>query len=72
MDEEMVKRWNEVVRPNDKVYHLGDVVIARKNLHILGRLNGKQRLIRGNHDIFSTSDFFAHFDEIYGVRVLMI
>jgi len=70
MDEEMVKRWNEVVRPNDKVYHLGDVVIARKNLHILGRLNGKKRLIRGNHDIFSTSDFFAHFDEIYGVRVL--
>jgi calcineurin-like phosphoesterase family protein len=38
MDEEMVKRWNETVRPNDKVYHLGDVVINRKSLQILERL----------------------------------
>ncbi len=27
MDEEMVRRWNDCVRPSDKVYHLGDVVI---------------------------------------------
>ena len=40
MDEEMVKRWNETVRPNDKVYHLGDVVINRKALKIMSRLNG--------------------------------
>ena len=40
MDEEMVKRWNETVRPNDKVYHLGDVVIIRKALKTLHRLNG--------------------------------
>ena len=40
MDEEMVKRWNETVRPNDKVYHLGDVVINRKALSIMSRLNG--------------------------------
>lgn len=70
MDEAMVERWNAIVRPQDKVYHLGDVVIARKSLHILGRLNGKKRLIRGNHDIFGTDDFYAYFDEIYGVRVL--
>jgi len=24
-DLELVKRWNSVVAPNDKVYHLGDV-----------------------------------------------
>lgn len=70
MDEEMVKRWNEVVRPCDKVYHLGDVVINRKKLEVLGRLNGKKRLIRGNHDIFPTKDYLKYFDEIYGVRVL--
>ncbi len=45
MDEEMVKRWNETVRPNDKVYHLGDVVINRKALKIMSRLNGDKVLI---------------------------
>jgi calcineurin-like phosphoesterase family protein len=47
MDEHMVKAWNETVRPNDKVYHLGDVVINRKALKTLGRLNGDKVLIRG-------------------------
>jgi len=50
MDEEMVKRWNERVRPNDKVYHLGDVVINRRALDIMSRLNGDKVLIRGNHE----------------------
>jgi calcineurin-like phosphoesterase family protein len=71
MDEEMVKRWNEVVRPDDKVYHLGDVVINLKKLPIMHRLNGNKRLIRGNHDIGKTKDYIeAGFKEIYGVRVL--
>ena len=70
MNEEMVSRWNAVVRPHDKVYHLGDVVINRKFLPILDRLNGKKRLVRGNHDIFPTKDYLKYFEEIYGVRVL--
>ena len=70
MDEEMVKRWNDRVRPNDKVYHLGDVVINRKSLSILGRLNGDKVLIRGNHDIFILSDYTAHFRDIRGYHVM--
>ena len=46
MDEEMVRRWNDRVGPNDKVYHLGDVVINRKALPIMDRLNGDKVLIR--------------------------
>ena len=57
MDEAMVKLWNDRVRPNDKVYHLGDVVINRKSLSILDRLNGDKVLIRGNHDIFKLEDY---------------
>ena len=70
MDEEMVKRWNETVRPNDKVYHLGDVVINRKALKTLGRLNGEKVLIKGNHDIFKLSDYLPYFKNIRGYHVM--
>ena len=70
MDEFMVKSWNERVRPNDKVYHLGDVVINRKFLPILGRLNGDKVLIRGNHDIFKLEDYTEYFRDIRGYHVM--
>ena len=70
MDEEMVKRWNETVRPNDKVYHLGDVVINRKALKILDRLNGDKVLIKGNHDIFKLGDYIPYFRDIRGYHVM--
>jgi len=70
MDEEMVKRWNDTVRPNDKVYHLGDVVINRKALKTLGRLNGEKVLIKGNHDIFKLSDYLPYFKDIRGYHVM--
>lgn len=70
MDEEMVKRWNEKVKPNDKVYHLGDVVINRKALNILRRLNGDKVLIKGNHDIFKLEDYTEHFRDIRGYHVM--
>lgn len=70
MDEEMVKRWNEVVKPTDKVYHLGDVVINRRALTILNRLNGDKVLIRGNHDIFKIKDYLPYFRDVRGYHVL--
>lgn len=68
MDEEMVKRWNSVVSPSDKVYHLGDVAMKKQFLPILSRLNGKKTLIKGNHDIFETRDYLKYFSEVHGVR----
>ena len=70
MDEAMVKLWNERVRPNDKVYHLGDVVINRKALSIMGRLNGDKVLIRGNHDIFKMEDYTKYFRDIRSYHVM--
>jgi calcineurin-like phosphoesterase family protein len=70
MDEEMVKRWNDTVGPNDKVYHLGDVVINRKALAIMDRLNGDKVLIRGNHDIFRLSDYTPYFRDVRGCHVM--
>lgn len=72
MDETMVERWNAVVRPQDTVYHLGDVVINKKSLHHVKRLNGKKRLVRGNHDIFKDEDYReVGFESLYGVRVFV-
>jgi calcineurin-like phosphoesterase family protein len=70
MDEEMIKRWNETVRPNDKVYHLGDVVINRKALKTLHRLNGDKVLIRGNHDIFRDDEYRLFFRELRAYHVM--
>ena len=53
MDEALVDNWNSVVKPGDKVYHLGDVTFSSKENYIKNihkRLNGKKRLIVGNHD----------------------
>ena len=70
MDEEMVKRWNETVKPTDKVYHLGDVVINRKALKIMHRLNGDKILIKGNHDIFKPEDYAPHFRDVRAYHVM--
>ena len=70
MDDEMVRRWNDRVRPNDKVYHLGDVVINRKALKTLSRLNGDKVLIRGNHDIFPDVEYREYFRELRAYHVM--
>lgn len=69
MNEEMVRRWNSVVSPSDTVYHLGDVVINKKFLPILNRLNGKKKLIMGNHDIFGFKEYAKYFYDIVAYRV---
>lgn len=69
VDELMVENWNKVVRPEDKVYHLGDVAIARRNLSFMKRLNGKKCLIKGNHDIFKINDYTEHFYDIRAMHV---
>jgi calcineurin-like phosphoesterase family protein len=70
MDEAMIKLWNDTVRPTDKVYHLGDVVINRKALHTLHRLNGEKVLIKGNHDIFRLDEYTPFFRDIRAYHIM--
>jgi calcineurin-like phosphoesterase family protein len=70
MDEDMVAKWNAVVKPEDKVYHLGDVVINRRALPTLARLNGDKVLIRGNHDIFPDTEYRQYFRELRAYHVM--
>ena len=69
MDELIISNWNGLVHPKDTIYHLGDVVINRKALSILDRLNGRKVLIRGNHDIFKLRDYVKYFKDIRAYKV---
>lgn len=54
MNEGMIEAWNAVVHPNDLVWHLGDFAMKASDqevAQIFRRLNGRKRLIIGNHDV---------------------
>jgi calcineurin-like phosphoesterase family protein len=69
-DEYMIEKWNSVVNKKDQTYHLGDVVIHRRSLEILSRLNGVKVLIKGNHDIFPPNDYLKYFKDVRGSHLL--
>ena len=70
MDEHLVKAYNERVRPKDKCYFLGDVVINRRALPTLARLNGDKVLIKGNHDIFKLEEYTTYFRDVRSYHVM--
>jgi len=49
MNEALIQYHNELVKPNDEVYHCGDFAF-RNHVKFLRRLNGKHFLIKGNHE----------------------
>lgn len=52
MNELMIQKWNEDVRPFDIVYTLGDFSFGwgDKTGKVLDRLNGIKYLVKGNHE----------------------
>lgn len=73
MNETIIENWNKVVRPEDKIYHLGDVYFGAQQDadKILSRLMGKKRLIVGNHDtIYGKGNVLhKHFQKLYMWRL---
>jgi len=67
MNERMVEKWNARVKPQDKVYHLGDVACGVKKTseftELMYRLNGHLRLMLGNHDNI-THPAYKRFEKI--------
>jgi calcineurin-like phosphoesterase family protein len=53
MNDTIIKNWNDLVSPGDKVYILGDVAFtnAEAAARLVNRLNGTKILIKGNHDV---------------------
>lgn len=65
----MAERWNSVVKPQDKVWHLGDVAFktgerAGELEALLQRLNGHKRMLAGNHDNLKSPVLQRHFEKI--------
>lgn len=73
MDQEMINRWNEKVQPKDEVYHLGDVGLCTPGRlkEILGQLNGKIYLLKGNHEksAMSCRDRFEWVKDYYELKI---
>lgn len=74
MDELLIKNWNDRVKPQDHIYHLGDVTMHRQIGQIahsvLDRLNGHMRLLPGNHDVDKIENYLKWFKKIYTYRVI--
>lgn len=77
MDADLIKRWNNAVKPTDTVYHLGDFSWLKpvEESEILQQLNGTKILIRGNHDYKPTAEWadimpYAEIDD-NGRRVVL-
>lgn len=74
MHKELIKRWNNTVAKDDIVYHLGDFAFGSKEqvAEIVGQLNGRIRLIMGNHDHKKWKDYLAcGFDRVYEGPIIL-
>lgn len=74
MNEAIIQRWNDRVKPDDIVYHLGDVIMGDLNsgIELIKRLNGHIKLAIGNHDTPARIEAFKSlFDDIqFGYRII--
>ena len=59
MNQTIINNWNEIVKPDDIVWHLGDIGLGSKDkvAPLVKRLNGRKRLIKGNHDNLADSTY---------------
>jgi calcineurin-like phosphoesterase family protein len=73
MNEVIIENWNKTVKPNDIIYHLGDVAfgggksVKERIDSIMPRLMGRKRLILGNHDA-DPALYAPYFEKIMSYR----
>lgn len=68
MHEYIISQWNSVVRPDDTVWHLGDVCLGGShNLRFVEQLNGRINLVKGNHCTYDKHEYDRYFNKVLGV-----
>lgn len=71
MNAALVEYWNEIVQPDDIVWVLGDAAMGKMDdsLPVLGQMQGRKRLIPGNHDrlhpMYLKKKGYAQWDDRY-------
>lgn len=73
MNEILIKNWNSVVSQHDIVYILGDFALCGKDkiIEVAQRLNGRKRLILGNHDGASIETYKSVFEYVYNHSIIL-
>lgn len=69
-DEAIVEQINSVVKPQDKLYLLGDIALSKAGLAKITMIQGHKRLIFGNHDQDKAKVYAAYFEKLAGAKVL--
>lgn len=73
MNTAIIEEWNNVVKKDDIVYHLGDFAFAnfKEVSDFRQQLNGKIFLVLGNHDTYNVKKYYeAGFDKVYDKPIL--
>ena len=70
MNEHIIAAHNAVVKPDDDVYVLGDLMLGdyQKGIECIRRLNGALHLIRGNHDTDSRWNGYLSLRNVYEMQ----
>lgn len=71
MDNTMLNNWRSIVRPDDEVYIVGDLIFRAKNPpeYYLDKLTGRKHLILGNHDKWSKHvDLDKYFESVSQIK----
>lgn len=69
MDETLIQNWNDVVGPNDTVYHLGDYSFGDPYPY-KKRLKGHIELIAGNHDVRDVCE--KVFSKVHDIKIIKV
>lgn len=65
-DTYIIDSINKIVKPSDRLIIVGDVVMNKKDMHIVNRINGIKTLVLGNHDPSDPSYLTPYFAKIAG------
>lgn len=65
----IIQNWNHVVNKRDLVWLLGDTAFSGEGFEALGELNGRKKLVLGNHctERLKAQDYLKHFETVEGL-----